>query len=31
MGTPVEKAASKDSLANPAALEYFVELSRELA
>jgi acetoacetyl-CoA synthetase len=25
MGTPVEKAASRDSLANPAALDYFVE------
>jgi acetoacetyl-CoA synthetase len=30
MGTPVETAASKDSLANPAALDYFVELSRRL-
>ena len=30
MGTPVEKAASRDSLANPAALDYFVELSRTL-
>jgi acetoacetyl-CoA synthetase len=29
-GTPVEQAASKDSLANPAALDYFVELAREL-
>ena len=25
MGTPVQKAASRDSLANPAALDYFVE------
>jgi acetoacetyl-CoA synthetase len=31
MGTPVEKAASRDSLANPAALDYFVALSGELA
>jgi acetoacetyl-CoA synthetase len=29
-GTPPEKAASRDSLANPASLDYFVELSREL-
>jgi acetoacetyl-CoA synthetase len=29
-GTPVERAASKDSLANPAALDYFVELSQRL-
>jgi acetoacetyl-CoA synthetase len=28
MGTPIEKAASRDSLANPAALDYFVELAR---
>jgi acetoacetyl-CoA synthetase len=27
MGTPIEKAASRDSLANPAALDYFVELA----
>jgi acetoacetyl-CoA synthetase len=27
MGTPVEKAASRESLANPAALDYFVELA----
>ena len=27
MGTPAEQAASRDSLANPAALDYFVELS----
>ena len=30
MGTPIEQAASKDSLANPAALDYFVELSERL-
>jgi acetoacetyl-CoA synthetase len=30
MGAPVETAASKDSLANPAALDYFVELSGRL-
>jgi len=30
MGTPVEQAASRDSLANPAALDFFVELSSEL-
>ncbi len=29
-GTPVERAASRDSLANPAALDYFVELAGEL-
>jgi acetoacetyl-CoA synthetase len=29
MGTPAERAASRDSLANPRALDYFVELSRE--
>ena len=29
-GTPVERAASRDSLANPAALDYFVELADEL-
>jgi acetoacetyl-CoA synthetase len=29
-GDPPEKAASRDSLANPAALDYFVELSRSL-
>ena len=28
MGTPVEKAAARDSLANPAALDPFVELAR---
>ena len=27
MGTPLEKAASRESLANPAALDYFVELA----
>ena len=27
MGTPAEKAASRDSLANPAALDYFVGLA----
>jgi acetoacetyl-CoA synthetase len=30
MGTPPEKAASRDSLANPAALDYFVELAASL-
>ena len=30
MGTPPERAASRDSLANPAALDYFVELSERL-
>jgi acetoacetyl-CoA synthetase len=29
-GTPPEQAASKDSLANPAALDYFTELARGL-
>jgi acetoacetyl-CoA synthetase len=29
-GTPVERAASRDSLANPAALDFFVELAQEL-
>lgn len=28
MGTPPEQAVSRDSLANPAALEYFVEMAR---
>jgi len=28
MGTPAEQAASRDSLANPAALDYFVEMAR---
>jgi acetoacetyl-CoA synthetase len=27
MGTPADKAASRDSLANPRALDYFVELA----
>jgi acetoacetyl-CoA synthetase len=31
MGTPPESAASRDSLANPAALDYFVELSETLS
>ena len=31
MGTPVEKAASRDSLANPAALDYFVAMANRLA
>ena len=30
MGTPAEKAASRDSLANPAALDYFVEMAGRL-
>ncbi|HUA75724.1 MAG TPA: acetoacetate--CoA ligase [Solirubrobacteraceae bacterium] len=30
MGTPANEAASVESLANPAALDYFVELAREL-
>jgi acetoacetyl-CoA synthetase len=30
MGTPVEQAASRDSLANPAALDYFVEMAKDL-
>jgi acetoacetyl-CoA synthetase len=30
MGTPPEQAASRDSLANPAALDYFVELASSL-
>ncbi len=30
MGTPVEKAASRDSLANPATLDYFVEMAKTL-
>jgi acetoacetyl-CoA synthetase len=29
-GTPAEKAASRDSLANPRALDWFVELSERL-
>jgi acetoacetyl-CoA synthetase len=31
MGTPVEQAASRDSLANPAALDYFVEMAASLS
>jgi acetoacetyl-CoA synthetase len=31
MGTPVEKAASRDSLANPRSLDYFVEMAKRLA
>jgi acetoacetyl-CoA synthetase len=30
MGTPAEQAASRDSLANPAALDYFVEMAASL-
>ena len=30
-GTPPEQAASRDSLSNPAALDYFVELERRLS
>jgi acetoacetyl-CoA synthetase len=30
MGVPMEKAASRDSLANPAALDYFVEMAKRL-
>jgi acetoacetyl-CoA synthetase len=30
MGTPPEKAASRDSLANPAALDYFVAMAKRL-
>jgi acetoacetyl-CoA synthetase len=30
MGTPVEKAASRDSLANPASLDYFVAMAARL-
>jgi acetoacetyl-CoA synthetase len=30
MGTPPEKAASRDSLANPAALDYFTEMAAGL-
>ena len=30
-GTPADRAACRDSLANPAALDYFVELAAELA
>jgi len=31
MGTPVEKAASRDSLANPRSLDYFVEMAKRFA
>jgi acetoacetyl-CoA synthetase len=31
MGTPAAKAASRDSLANPAALDYFTEMAGRLA
>ncbi len=31
MGTPAERAASRDSLANPAALDYFVEMAAGLS
>jgi acetoacetyl-CoA synthetase len=31
MGAPVEKVASRDSLANPAALDYFVAMAKRLA
>jgi acetoacetyl-CoA synthetase len=31
MGTPVEKAVSRDSLANPASLDYFTEMAVRLA
>jgi acetoacetyl-CoA synthetase len=31
MGTPPEKAASRDSLANPQSLDYFVEMAKRLA
>jgi acetoacetyl-CoA synthetase len=30
MGTPAEQAASRDSLANPAALDYFTEMAADL-
>jgi acetoacetyl-CoA synthetase len=30
MGTPVDRAASRDSLANPASLDYFVEMAKTL-
>ena len=30
MGTPAEQAASRDSLANPAALDYFTEMAGSL-
>jgi acetoacetyl-CoA synthetase len=31
MGTPAEKAASRDSLAAPRSLDYFVEMAKRLA
>ena len=31
MGTPAERAASRDSLANPAALDYFTRMAADLA
>ena len=31
MGAPPEKAASRDSLANPGSLDYFVEMAKRLA
>jgi acetoacetyl-CoA synthetase len=31
MGTPAERAASRDSLANPAALDYFTEMAAKLS
>ncbi|HET9592655.1 MAG TPA: acetoacetate--CoA ligase, partial [Solirubrobacterales bacterium] len=31
MGTPPEKAASRDSLANPAALDYFVAMAARMS
>src|SRR4051794_20096421 len=31
MGTPAGQAASRDSLANPGALDYFTEMGAELA
>ena len=31
MGTPADQAASRESLANPEALDYFVELGGETA
>jgi acetoacetyl-CoA synthetase len=31
MGTPAEKAASRDSLANPESLDFFVEYARTVA
>jgi acetoacetyl-CoA synthetase len=31
MGTPAEQAASRDSLANPAALDYFTEMAARLS